>query len=90
MRLSEDVIRYLTVKQEGPLPTPRSSNSGGSNKTDNKTDNKADNKADENKDPSNLKESQTKNLILKKITRKFCLKKLHQQNQKSPNLKIYN
>ena len=25
MRLSEDVIRYLTVKQEGPLPTPRSS-----------------------------------------------------------------
>ena len=32
MRLSEDVIRYLTVKQEGPLPTPRvinnSENSG--------------------------------------------------------------
>ena len=26
MRLSEDVIRYLTVKQEGPLPSPRSSN----------------------------------------------------------------
>ena len=26
MRLAEDVIRYLTVKQEGPLPTPRSSN----------------------------------------------------------------
>ena len=25
MRLSEDVIRYMTVKQEGPLPTPRSS-----------------------------------------------------------------
>ena len=23
MRLSEDVIRYLTVKQQGPLPTPR-------------------------------------------------------------------
>ena len=28
MRLSEDVIRYLTVKQDGPLPTPRSSNKG--------------------------------------------------------------
>ena len=28
MRLSEDVIRYLTVKQEGPLPAPRSSNKG--------------------------------------------------------------
>ena len=26
MRLSEDVIRYMTVKQEGPLPKPRSSN----------------------------------------------------------------
>ena len=25
MRLGEDVIRYMTVKQEGPLPTPRSS-----------------------------------------------------------------
>nr|WP_075486711.1 30S ribosomal protein S6 [Prochlorococcus marinus] len=26
MRLGEDVIRYMTVKQEGPLPTPKSSN----------------------------------------------------------------
>ena len=26
MRLSEDVIRYMTVKQEGPLPKPKSSN----------------------------------------------------------------
>ena len=25
MRLSEDVIRYMTVKQEGPLPKPRTS-----------------------------------------------------------------
>ena len=25
MRLGEDVIRYMTVKQEGPLPTPRPS-----------------------------------------------------------------
>jgi len=24
MRLSEDVIRYLTIKQDGPMPTPRS------------------------------------------------------------------
>ena len=23
MRLSEDVIRYMTLKQEGPLPTPK-------------------------------------------------------------------
>ena len=26
MRLGEDVIRYMTVKQEGPLPTPKISN----------------------------------------------------------------
>ena len=30
MRLSEDVIRYMTVKQEGPLPTPRPSNKSAS------------------------------------------------------------
>ena len=35
MRLSEDVIRYMTVKQEGPLPTPRPST-----KTSTKTDGK--------------------------------------------------
>ncbi len=32
MRLSEDVIRYMTVKQEGPLPTPRASTKGISQK----------------------------------------------------------
>ena len=35
MRLSEDVIRYMTVKQEGPLPTPRTSTKS-STKTDDK------------------------------------------------------
>ena len=30
MRLGEDVIRYMTVKQEGPLPTPRPSNKNSS------------------------------------------------------------
>ena len=30
MRLNEDVIRYMTVKQEGPLPSPRPSNKSGS------------------------------------------------------------
>ena len=37
MRLSEDVIRYMTVKQEGPLPTPRPSN-----KTTSQIENKDD------------------------------------------------
>ena len=35
MRLSEDVIRYMTVKQEGPLPTPRPSTKS-STQTDDK------------------------------------------------------
>ena len=35
MRLSEDVIRYMTVKQEGPLPTPRPSTKS-STQADNK------------------------------------------------------
>ena len=41
MRLGEDVIRYLTVKQEGPLPTPRSSNKG-SNQPEKKEDESID------------------------------------------------
>ena len=35
MRLSEDVIRYMTVKQQGPLPTPRPSTKS-STQADNK------------------------------------------------------
>ncbi len=34
MRLSEDVIRYMTVKQEGPLPTPRPSNNSAAQSKD--------------------------------------------------------
>ena len=55
MRLSEDVIRYLTVKQEGPLPTPRSSNksSNQSEKTENENinpNNKSEPKAEKSND----------------------------------------
>ncbi len=39
MRLSEDVIRYLTVKQEGTLPTPRSSNKGSNQLEKKETEN---------------------------------------------------
>ena len=55
MRLSEDVIRYMTVKQEGPLPTPRSStkNSNQSEKTTN-------NVIDKNKIPQSEKKSSDK------------------------------
>ncbi len=34
MRLSEDVIRYMTVKQEGPLPTPRPSSKSSTQAND--------------------------------------------------------
>ena len=55
MRLSEDVIRYLTVKQEGPLPTPRPSNksSNQSEKTENENinpNNKSEPKAEKSTD----------------------------------------
>ena len=50
MRLSEDVIRYMTVKQEGSLPTPRPSS---------KNTTQAEN--EENKDtPSTNNDSQEK------------------------------
>ena len=48
MRLSEDVIRYLTVKQEGPLPTPKFSNKGS---------NQVEKKEIENIDSTNKSES---------------------------------
>ena len=34
MRLSEDVIRYMTVKQVGPLPAPRASNKNSTQSED--------------------------------------------------------
>ena len=40
MRLSEDVIRYMTVKQEGPLPTPRPS-SKNTSQSENKENSEA-------------------------------------------------
>ena len=38
MRLSEDVIRYLTVKQDGPLPTPKSTSKDDNETNESKTD----------------------------------------------------
>ena len=64
MRLSEDVIRYLTVKQEGPLPTPRSSNKGSNQLEKKETENidstnKSEPKAEETNDKkTNISEAQ--------------------------------
>ena len=54
MRLSEDVIRYLTVKQNGPLPTPRAvTNTDSSEEKDSKKEAEAD------KDSKKAKETET-------------------------------
>ena len=60
MRLSEDVIRYLTVKQEGPLPTPRSS-SKGSNQSEKKEIENIDstNKSEPKEDKTNDEKTTT-------------------------------
>ena len=51
MRLSEDVIRYMTVKQEGPLPTPRPST-------------KSVTQADDKKNPETKIESKEKQSVV--------------------------
>ena len=61
MRLSEDVIRYMTVKQEGPLPTPRPSTKS-STQTDKKDNQDAEGQSKEkqpvaSEDTSTLKKN---------------------------------
>ena len=55
MRLSEDVIRYMTVKQEGPLPTPRPST-------------KSTTQADDKKNPETKIESKAKQPVVSSNT----------------------
>ena len=61
MRLSEDVIRYMTIKQEGPLPTPRPATKNQQN-PDNK-DNKNE-KSEGEKSSTNNEEAKTSNKTL--------------------------
>ena len=51
MRLGEDVIRYMTVKQEGPLPTPKPST-------------KSSTKADDKENPETKVESKEDQAIV--------------------------
>ena len=57
MRLSEDVIRYMTVKQEGPLPTPKPSTKS-SNKAEDK-DNPESKVESKEKQPAAIADSST-------------------------------
>ena len=52
MRISEDVIRYLTIKQEGPLPTPKASNKSM------KTTEKIEGESNDIKETSKLKDAE--------------------------------
>ena len=75
MRLSEDVIRYLTVKQYGPLPTPKSTSKDEELKksdqkkeeitsTENKTESnhkESKNEESKNEESKNEEKNQTKN-----------------------------
>ena len=57
MRLSEDVIRYMTIKQEGPLPTPKPKT-----KLSDTTNNKEKEQSDESSAPvTSSKEDNSKN-----------------------------
>ena len=61
MRLSEDVIRYLTIKQEGPLPTPKPSNKNA-NSSDNKEPNKTNSESElQSKAEKDVEKVETKN-----------------------------
>ena len=51
MRLSEDVIRYMTIKQEGPLPTPKPKI-----KTSETTNNQENEKSETDTTPNNASE----------------------------------
>ena len=61
MRLSEDVIRYLTIKQEGPLPTPKPSNKNASS-SDNKETSKTISESEPNSNvEKDIEKVETKN-----------------------------
>ena len=61
MRLSEDVIRYLTIKQEGPLPTPKPSNKNASS-SDNKETSKTISESEPNSNAEkDIEKVETKN-----------------------------
>ena len=53
MRLSEDVIRYMTIKQEGPLPTPRPTPKVSQKSDNNENEKSSESNQDENASNNN-------------------------------------
>tara|TARA_B100001029_G_C15026325_1_gene433861 strand:- start:274 stop:717 length:444 start_codon:yes stop_codon:yes gene_type:complete len=68
MRLSDDVIRYMTVKQEGPLPAPRPSNKNNAqqNEKSSETEDKKIEPSKESKD-ENKEDNRTKKIESTKV-----------------------
>ena len=60
MRLSEDVIRYLTVKQDGPLPTPRVVNNTEQKSSGDEEDKKTESETKKNNEAESKEEPKTK------------------------------
>ena len=71
MRLSDDVIRYMTVKQEGPLPTPRPSNKNNAqqNEKSSEAEDKKIEPSKESKD-ENKEDNKTKKIESTKVDEK--------------------
>ena len=68
MRLSEDVIRYLTVKQEGPLPTPRSSSKRSNQSEKKEIENiNSTNKLEPKEDETNDKKKATSESLSRQV-----------------------
>jgi len=63
MRLSEDVIRYLTIKQEGPLPTPKASNKNVSSSENKETEKTISEPEVQPKVDTDVEKTETKNSI---------------------------
>ncbi len=59
MRLSEDVIRYMTVKQEGPLPTPRPANKNENTKEKKENDKDSNTKTESTIENQKVDKSET-------------------------------
>ena len=71
MRLSDDVIRYMTVKQEGPLPAPRPSNKNNAqqNEKSSEAEDKKIEPSKESKD-ENKEDNKTKKIESTKVDEK--------------------
>ena len=68
MRLSEDVIRYMTVKQEGPLPAARSSAKNSTKADDKNPETKVESKEKQPVESANISTSEKKDTTTKENT----------------------